>query len=351
MAFKFSLFQWLGVRLRCLSMVEAGVLACAFGTLAAASAPVNAETTATITVSALDEALAPYGYWVEDPAYGRVWRPSSVSTDWRPYAYGRWVYTSDYGWVWVSDEGWGWVAYHYGRWAWSTRYGWVWVPGNEWGPAWVEWCYGGGYVGWSPTPGDGYWRDGYYYSSFDCADPRYYSRTVYVSERQFAGPSVSAYVVAPSQNVAIAARTTKVTSYRRSKGRIVNSSIDTAMLQAATGLAVRPTKVISSASVVPPKEAIRSGSELRLFQPAIALRGGFDSRLKLEPDKSLNSLGGSLSVGGHVDAYTSPREKPEATMPSLGGSGSYSAGGGFGMPSGGSIGGGLGGGFGGLGRR
>ena len=77
------------------------------------------------TVTYFDEPLAPYGYSVEDPYYGRVWRPRETSEDWRPYTYGRWVYTSDYGWIWVSEEPWGWVVYHYGRWVWSGRYGWV----------------------------------------------------------------------------------------------------------------------------------------------------------------------------------------------------------------------------------
>src|SRR5689334_16041628 len=70
----------------------------------------HAETTAAVYFS---EPLQPYGRWVDDPYYGRVWVPNDRSPEWRPYLYGRWVWTSDYGWVWVSEEPWGWATYHY----------------------------------------------------------------------------------------------------------------------------------------------------------------------------------------------------------------------------------------------
>src|SRR5437016_182588 len=76
-----------------------------FGCCAGTVRPVSAQT----TFAYFDEPLSPYGYWVDDPSYGRVWRPRDPSVDWRPYMYGRWAYTSEYGWVWVSDEPWGWV--------------------------------------------------------------------------------------------------------------------------------------------------------------------------------------------------------------------------------------------------
>jgi len=89
-------------------------------------------------------ALEPYGSWRPHPRFGQVWVPTGVPRDWRPYEYGHWVYTDDWGWYWVSDaaeEDWGWVTYHYGRWAFERRLGWFWVPGDEWAPAWVDWRY------------------------------------------------------------------------------------------------------------------------------------------------------------------------------------------------------------------
>jgi hypothetical protein len=67
---------------------------------------------------------------------------------WQPYADGYWAWTS-YGWTWVSYAPWAWTL-HYGRWAVVPAYGWVWLPGTVWGPAWVDWYWGAGYVGWAP---------------------------------------------------------------------------------------------------------------------------------------------------------------------------------------------------------
>ena len=100
-----------------------------------------------------ESALSPYGNWVEDPSYGRVWVPSQevVGNDFEPYqSSGQWVASNDYGFTWVSDYDWGWAPFHYGRWTCLDGYGWGWVPGSLWGPAWVDWRYGGGYVGWAP---------------------------------------------------------------------------------------------------------------------------------------------------------------------------------------------------------
>jgi hypothetical protein len=99
----------------------------------------------------IDSTLQPYGDWVEDPDYGRVWRPNAtvVGVDFTPYeTCGSWAWT-DWGWSYTCDWGWGWLPFHYGRWGWMNGY-WGWVPGHEWGPGWVDWRHGGGYVGWRP---------------------------------------------------------------------------------------------------------------------------------------------------------------------------------------------------------
>src|SRR5258708_8670520 len=100
------------------------------------------------------DALSPYGNWIDDSAYGRVWMPSSliVGADFSPYgSNGHWALT-EFGWSWVSGWPWGWAPFHYGRWAMLGGRGWGWIPGTLWGPAWVSWRSGGGYVGWAPLP-------------------------------------------------------------------------------------------------------------------------------------------------------------------------------------------------------
>ncbi len=104
-----------------------------------------------------EESLSPHGTWDDVPTYGRVWRPN-VAYGWAPYADGQWVWTA-YGWTWVSYEPWAWT-FHYGRWALAPSYGWVWVPGTVWGPAWVDWVYDDGYVGWAPLGAFG-WHAGF----------------------------------------------------------------------------------------------------------------------------------------------------------------------------------------------
>ena len=112
-------------------------------------------------VTNFDETLSPYGQWVETgegPNNGQAWRPDPdvVGEDFQPYATGgRWVY-SDWGWTWESDYPWGWAPFHYGRWALTPSWGWVWYPGTVWAPAWVDWRFGGGYIGWAPLPPVGF---------------------------------------------------------------------------------------------------------------------------------------------------------------------------------------------------
>ena len=96
--------------------------------------------------SSYGEALAPYGTWIDDDQNGQVWQPA-VSVDWAPYTDGYWAWTP-YGWTWVSSEPWAWT-FHYGRWV-LLPGGWAWVPGTVWGPAWVDWFWGDGFIGWAP---------------------------------------------------------------------------------------------------------------------------------------------------------------------------------------------------------
>ena len=104
--------------------------------------------------------LAPYGTWYDDPYYGTVWYPNQVDANFSPYlTNGRWSYTSE-GYYWNSDNAWGTTTFHYGRWVWVDTRGWVWIPGARYAPAWVDWRYGSGYMGWGPAYPRHCWRGG-----------------------------------------------------------------------------------------------------------------------------------------------------------------------------------------------
>ena len=110
------------------------------------------EVSAAISINATADfhvPLEPHGVWIEVGSHGRCWRPAGIAVGWRPYCYGRWVWT-DCGWYWESSEPWAWACYHYGYWVHDSHHGWLWIPGVEWAPAWVSWRVGGGYVGWAP---------------------------------------------------------------------------------------------------------------------------------------------------------------------------------------------------------
>ena len=168
-----------------------------------------------VSLETFYEELSPYGVWINDPQYGRVWRPDVDQDEFRPYySKGHWEMTR-YGNTWVSDYDWGWAAFHYGRWHYTGRMGWLWIPDTHWGPAWVSWRSGGGHYGWAPLgPGinlnmsigripDFYWvfvpQSSIYYSRYPGYDSRrnlgIYHNTViinntyvYNQNRYYTGP-------------------------------------------------------------------------------------------------------------------------------------------------------------------
>ena len=175
-------------RIHCASLAVATCAVLAIGVLCAPLLP-GAVTPAMAQISEDAQiALEQYGGWRPHPRFGEVWVPGAVPPDWRPYEYGHWVYTDEWGWYWVSDDveaGWGWVVYHYGRWAFELGIGWFWVPGDEWAPAWVNWRYGDDFVGWAPLPPDEL------IESYEI-QPAYW---VFVPGRYMAAPRLRPYIV------------------------------------------------------------------------------------------------------------------------------------------------------------
>ena len=119
------------------------------------------------SLTAWNSYLDPYGTWVDDGRYGRVWVPSPgvVGPDFAPYSTGgRWVLDEQSQWTWASDYPFGWVTFHYGRWVWIAGTGWAWIPGMTYAPAWVAWrvpTSSYAYVGWAPLPPSYVWFGGF----------------------------------------------------------------------------------------------------------------------------------------------------------------------------------------------
>ncbi|HEY3496178.1 MAG TPA: DUF6600 domain-containing protein [Polyangiaceae bacterium] len=117
-------------------------------------------------LTAWNRELDPYGVWIDDPSYGRVWIPNAavVGTSFSPYVTGgHWALDEGNEWIWVSEYPFGRVVFHYGRWVWISGRGWAWVPGLKYAPAWVTWrvpvdSYA--YVGWAPIPPSYVWFGG-----------------------------------------------------------------------------------------------------------------------------------------------------------------------------------------------
>ena len=186
--------------------------------------------------------LAGQGEWISIEGGTYAWRPMNMDAGWRPYLDGRWVWTDD-GWYWDSDEPWAWATYHYGRWYCDDYYGWIWIPGYDWAPAWVEWRYGGDYVGWAPLGpyavfnahfGVHYlrqWVTPYHYWSFvDC--------------RYVTSPHVNQYVYRSENNTRFIGRTRTAGSVRYDGGRIVSRGPDVTHVERRGNIRVERTPLV-----------------------------------------------------------------------------------------------------------
>jgi hypothetical protein len=212
--------------------------------------------------------LASYGNWIERPSHGWVWTPREVSTSWRPYRDGHWVWT-DEGWTWISDEPYGWATYHYGRWYDDPEIGWSWVPGDQWAPSWVSWQEGADYVGWAPLPpgvnvsvsvGGGY--GGYAYG----IAPEDY---LFVPEREFLAPRLATYFLPGERVLPLFRQTRNYTNYRFNGGRVYNQGLSFERVQRYAGRRVPRYQVADLGANYRTRGARIQGNRVGFFRPQV----------------------------------------------------------------------------------
>lgn len=211
-----------------------------------------------VNINSFNDALSPYGRWIQSPEYGRAW--IAGISGFIPYSTGgHWLYSS-YGWTWASDYAWGWAPFHYGRWAYDPFYGWMWVPGYEWGPAWVSWRTGGGYYGWSPLgPGLGI--------GIDVGIP--YNRWVFAPCRYMGYDHINRYYVAPSRNITIIHNTTIINNTTVFNNRRFVAGPNRADVERFSGRRINTVQIENASA--PGRTAI-SQNRVQMYRPGVRPR-------------------------------------------------------------------------------
>lgn len=207
--------------------------------------------------------LSPYGTWVYYSPYGYVWIPNRVSYRWRPYTYGRWVWTR-HGWTWVSYYEWGWIPFHYGRWGWNPRFGWFWVPGTVWGPAWVTWRWGTLYIGWAPLPPEVEFIAGVGVRGLPGDLPDYY--WVFIEGRYFQYDYLDRYVLPHERNRTVLRFTVSKAQLTDRNRQVINPGVDIDHVRRVTRSEVSRYELEDSSA--PGRERV-SGQVVRVYRPQL----------------------------------------------------------------------------------
>jgi len=265
--------------------------------------------------------LAPYGTWIDDPSYGRVWVPDArvVGSDFTPYAsQGHWALDQNEDWTWVSDYPFGNVVFHYGRWVWTSTAGWAWIPGLQYAPAWVAWrtpVDGYAYVGWAPYPPSWVWFGGI--SVWYGYGPYY--PWVYCSSAFLFYPHVHYYLYTDPYYVAHAAQYTRP-YYPANPTPVSRTAASPSMRDAnvpATGI---PRERVSSQELLPTpgarnRAAVGLGSRtLAPSQRADLLGGGARSNGSVAPLLQGTSRRAAVSTGRDLTSTVAqkPRLEPSS---------------------------------------
>jgi hypothetical protein len=225
-----------------------------------------------------------------------------VESGWRPYSDGHWVWTDD-GWYWASDEPWAWATYHYGRWYCDDYYGWVWMPGYEWAPAWVEWRYGGDYVGWAPLSPYAVFSAnwGVHYRRYWATPYNYWS---FVDCRYMGSHDLRRYVYGTGDNTRFIGRTRTAGSVRYDNGRIITRGPERDYVEQRGNIRVPRGNLVDvrgreQAGMV--RES--GGGRIGVYRPRFdaGVRGGAGSTtIRWVSTRGGRTCGGSMSRAGCV---------------------------------------------------
>lgn len=226
--------------------------------------------------------LSPHGEWIQSDGGVYAWRPVGVAAGWRPYYDGRWCWT-DQGWYWASDEPWAWATYHYGRWYNDDFYGWVWVPGYDWAPAWVEWRYGGDYVGWAPLSPYAVFNVsfGIHYRSYWITPHFWWS---FVDCRYISSPHVHRYIYRTEYNTRYIGRTRSAGSVRYVGGRIITRGPERGYVEQRGNIRIERAEIRDVTNSPVDKVVREDGRErVEVYRPKIEERAGDDRDIR--PDR------------------------------------------------------------------
>lgn len=193
--------------------------------------------TSEVDVAYFYDYLSDFGLWVYLPGYNYVWLPRATSYYWRPYTYGRWLWT-DWGWTWVSYYDWGWGPFHYGRWGFDRDLGWFWVPGTVWSPAWVSWRWSNFYIGWAALPPQVRLIAGVGITALPYSLPVNF--WIFVEGRYFLNPYINRYVLPYERNLTIINFTAQRTNIIVRNQRIINQGLDVDFVTRITRRRISP---------------------------------------------------------------------------------------------------------------
>ena len=286
------------VRRWCLAGTAAVVLALSCAAPPAAGANVS------VGISYFYDDLAPYGQWIDEPRYGWCWSPHNVSSGWRPYTDGYWVY-SDVGWTWVSDEPWGWAAYHYGRWFYDPYEGWVWVPGSDWAPAWVTWRYSPDYdyVGWAPLPPDAGWN-GWGGLSFVSVEQIPTRSWCFVRQEQFCDRDLNRRLLPSTQNITYFRRSQDAPHLQLRGGQPFNPGVSVATIQQRVGRPIPRMRLAELGSRPRGTSQVQQRGSIAFFRPHMNRSPG------ISPQRGVERQGNQWR-GNQERANLQPIQRPE----------------------------------------